>query len=406
VKRSTLSGRPSSVAGLVLGLVTFVVAGVTAIRAQAPAPAASGPTADILFKPQATYRDQLSQADTDYQKQLQQLNEDYARGLEGLNTRLTRAGDLDGVLDVRREQRRFHGARNVAGNDVVLTPEPLAAMQLVYLTRRAKLERDRKVVEARIHMSYIDYLERLKQSMTQIGNIEAAVEVKRAQDAVKSRVDLTVLAPPRADRKEPATTAKREEPASVVLTQQTLKPPRGYIWVFATHNGFPAKRIRVLFEAKTSGRLTESVTDSSGKINFRIEEDSPYHLRVLSDGYSMQEVADASAGNSYWFKLASAPEGSGAVELKQDRWVSVPGVGRIGWRGTWSSSDNQRGPVLRSADSDVRFKGSNRDQGLDDSLHIWPDQTYYMVHRGDTYRIKLRVLGRSGRYLLEYQKQE
>jgi hypothetical protein len=366
----------------------------------------------VLFKPRATYRDQFAQAEAECGKVQERLNQDYLRGLEGLNARLTKAGDLDGVLDVRKEQRRFLAAKAVGGDDVVLAPEPLAAIQRAYIKRQGELDQDRRLRFARLGKSYLDELERLKQAMTQIGNIETALEVKREQETVRSQVDLTPLAPPAPAGAGPGPAAaatnapapaKREEPSSVVVTQQALKPPRGYIWVFATRGGFPAKQIRILFEASASGKITENATDSAGKINFRVDEGTPYRILVLEEGYELQEIAEAAAGTSYWFKLGPAPAGTGVVELKRDDWVTVPEIGRLAWRGNWSNSENQSGPVLRAADGGVRFQQEGWSQ-QNDMLAVMPGKEATVTKGDAKYQVKLRPLGRSGRYLLVYKK--
>ena len=177
---------------------------------------------DILSKHQQAYEQELAKNDTGVRKALEALPEQYLQALKKLEQTFQQAGDLDGLLQTRKEIERFTASKQLPDE---ASAQPLKALsdiqrKFVERSRDMNLNRNRQVVA--LADRYLAVLESLKKSLTVQGKIEDALQVNAEINLVKKRAEITAAqfaladagVAPAAQEPVPASPVPKEEPPS------------------------------------------------------------------------------------------------------------------------------------------------------------------------------------------------
>jgi hypothetical protein len=134
---------------------------------------------------EALYREQGDKLTAQCEKSLGQLLEKYRQNLVNVRDSWQRAGDLDGVVSVNEELKRFDENRTVPAKSEDGLPPVIRKMQSDYHTVRNRLteKRDRMIVG--LTEQYVSRLDKLKKQNVIAGNIDEAArindEIKRTE---------------------------------------------------------------------------------------------------------------------------------------------------------------------------------------------------------------------------------
>lgn len=201
------------------------------------APASAAAEMPVAFPPEMAeparlFRRQVDEIGARYREAVRSFPAQYTNELRVLLLRFQQDGNLDGVLAVAREQKRFSEAMRAERDPFELTPEmppeaivatppELRQLQMQYVQRfkDAAAARQRGIQE--LTAKYLARLEPLQRELTRAGRIREAV-------AVKSEADRLVRAMAEG-RLVPVAEAMAADP-------ETAVPPAGGV----TNNGIPA----------------------------------------------------------------------------------------------------------------------------------------------------------------------
>jgi hypothetical protein len=165
----------------VLG-VAFAAWALSALRGEAQ----SGTNRmDNLAGLQVAFTNAWQRYDDDYAKVAAAWPDDYARLLESLRKAKQTAGDLDGVLAVKKEIDRFALDPHLSPEALVTSPPELRALQsrCADYSNKLRLQRSRK--RADLFADYLKRLNAMQRNLTVAGKLEEAVavnsEIKRIE---------------------------------------------------------------------------------------------------------------------------------------------------------------------------------------------------------------------------------
>jgi len=139
------------------------------------------------------YQQGLAQVESDAKKQEVAWQDQYLLALKTLEQKVTKGGDLDGVIQVRKEIERFRKARQVGEGDVVQEPAELASLQARAVKMPKSIESSRIKQVRVVTLQHIDGLDELKKRLTQQGQIEDALKIN--EEITRLKKELEVIAP-------------------------------------------------------------------------------------------------------------------------------------------------------------------------------------------------------------------
>ncbi len=142
---------------------------------------------DPLAWPEAKFQVQVSEEGKKLDEVQAKQGKRYEKILGELSERYQKNGDLEGVLAVKAEVKRFAEAGSLSKADISERPE-LRAVQRAAWEALNKVEAERKKVELRLLQQYGRTLVALKKKLTQAGEIEAAVRARKRADELKARI--------------------------------------------------------------------------------------------------------------------------------------------------------------------------------------------------------------------------
>jgi len=151
----------------------------------------AGLSADArLATSRANYQKRLAAIEAKYGGKEANWPAQFERELRALERTMRGAGDLDGLLAVRKELSRFAGVGKVTDDDLVADPLLLRELQMKYtdVAGEVAIEKSKAVLE--LVEKYVAYMENLKVELTKAGDLDGAIgardEIKRvkASDAV------------------------------------------------------------------------------------------------------------------------------------------------------------------------------------------------------------------------------
>lgn len=152
----------------------------------------------VLEQYQAQYRKGLESIEMVFREKRLAMPAAQVQALRKLEAEYQRAGDLQGMLAVQQERKRFVLDPRGSAIPSVRTPPDLARLLNAYKARfaEAATARDRSV--AALKQRYLEALRKLQVKLTQRGDI---AEAKRVMQAISSSGELTAAVP--ASRPQP-----------------------------------------------------------------------------------------------------------------------------------------------------------------------------------------------------------
>ena len=177
---------------LLLVLNTSGYAQDTPSPAPAPAPAADVPAAPAQTEMQkwiATTDEQwqatLKRDVTDvHLTELEKLKQQYVASLEAAVTKASAAGDLDGAVALRNEEKRFAGTNLFPEQDEATDAATVKQIRVAVRAQIAKLEKDTAVRTKALHAKYDAYLGDAQARLTKAQRLEDALLVKAKREEV------------------------------------------------------------------------------------------------------------------------------------------------------------------------------------------------------------------------------
>jgi len=173
--------------------MTIRIQVVLPILSLLPALASSALDSDLpeLDRYRATFEAGVERIEKGHSESLKALPARYAASLKTLEAKLQKSADLDGVLAVRQERKRFEEQKEVPESAVLETPSALHDLQAQYRDAPNSLElaRARKLTE--LAQNYLGALRKAQANFTRKGEIEKAVLLKTEIERVQSDPRIT-----------------------------------------------------------------------------------------------------------------------------------------------------------------------------------------------------------------------
>jgi len=152
--------------------------------------AQTAPSADIKTL-KVKYEQGLAAIQEDTNKALANSVQGYADALKALGRKLQGAGDLDGMLAVKKESERFEKEKAIPESAVVADCVALKDLQLRWqkMPDAIDVSKSKKIVT--LSGSHIAALEELKKQLTMQGQVDEAVEAKNEIERVRTSAEVT-----------------------------------------------------------------------------------------------------------------------------------------------------------------------------------------------------------------------
>jgi hypothetical protein len=163
----------------------IAITALGALLAAAADPQQGPSVADQLKELSGIFKQNLQSIETGFLDTVDKCRDAYAVSLKGAEDAATRSGDLDGVLKIQQEQKRFSDDRAV-DDEIAPDTHPLIkeAVQ-AYLKSLETANRNRNIQAAALAGKYMDRLESLKRKLTTQKNITEALAVDEEIKRVK-----------------------------------------------------------------------------------------------------------------------------------------------------------------------------------------------------------------------------
>ncbi len=152
--------------------------------------AAQAAESDPLQEKQRAFLEQCAQIETERKEASLPWPERYIHDLQALKRKFQEDGDLDKLLSVDQEVRRFQRVKDFPEGSLVETPEALRALQRKarQAPEQAELAFHKRIQECAA--AYVAALTALKQTLTQQNRIEQALAVDREMDLLMLRPEV------------------------------------------------------------------------------------------------------------------------------------------------------------------------------------------------------------------------
>jgi Concanavalin A-like lectin/glucanases superfamily len=152
--------------------------------------AQSTPSADLKTL-KSKYEQDLAVIQADSDKALTNSVQGYADALKALGQKLQGAGDLDGILAVKKETERFGKEKAIPEGAVVADNVGLRELQLYWqkMPETIDINKSRKIVK--LSKGHIAALEVAKKQLTTQGKVDEAVELKNEIERVRTSAEVT-----------------------------------------------------------------------------------------------------------------------------------------------------------------------------------------------------------------------
>ncbi len=223
-------------------LVAMLLIGVLAY----PAFAVGASGLPDLARLRTTYTNELAKIDRSHDDAVQAWRDQYLASLRGLEKFYRDAGQLEPLLDVQKELRRFVQEKTLEESGVTSNYPELLRAQKAYLAAAKALPAERARRVLRLSEMYDRTLQTLQENLTRQGDVDGALTVKNTRDQAQRRPEGEA-----ASGSEPAvsgvsTSTVQALPEEVALTMP--KPQEG---------GIPRPGGAGLFESRISDRFDE-----------------------------------------------------------------------------------------------------------------------------------------------------
>lgn len=212
--------KPSSI---ISTLLSVLLAMSTASAQDTTAPAALAAAAQTEMQKwiattdeqwQATFKREVADAQV---LELEKLKQQYVSLLDTAATKASAAGDLDGVVALRNEEKRFAGTNLLPEADEATEAASVKQIRGAVRAQIARLEKDSAARTKALHVKYDALLADAQSRLTKAQRIEDALLVKAKRDEV-AKVWIT-----------PAITAALAVPAAPVGPGTPAKPDPGTV---------------------------------------------------------------------------------------------------------------------------------------------------------------------------------
>ena len=186
----------------------------------------------------------------------------YGKSLDGIADALKKDGDLDGVVAVREEKRRFDAEKTVPTESAADVIPAIAKARSDYHQSCAKgdIENSKRILA--LADSYAANLETLKKQLTQQDKIEEATEVKQEIDRLRSSPEVTsaqfVIADLTAKTAPATTTPKAKSDTSPSAPQKSSKTRKA----IESKGDSSGEWTRTMLAIKTGDTVTISASGS------------------------------------------------------------------------------------------------------------------------------------------------
>ena len=203
-------------------LILALLATGIACAQDTPAPAPAEPAQTEMQKWIATTDEQwqavLKRDVTDVQAtELEKLKQQYVAALEAAVTKFSAAGDLDGVVALRNEEKRFAGTNLFPEQDEATDAATVKQIRAAVRAQIAKVEKDNAARTKALHAKYDAFLGDAQTRLTKVQRIEDALLVKaKREEVAKAWLAGIPAAPP------PVNSGAQPKPPSVA----TAEPPK------------------------------------------------------------------------------------------------------------------------------------------------------------------------------------
>ncbi len=161
-----------------------------------PAPAAADAPAPAAAQAQTEMQKWIATTDAQWQAvfkrdvsdvhltELEKLKQQYVASLEAAVTKASGAGDLDGAVALRNEQKRFAGTNLFPDQDDAADTATVKQSRAAVRAQIAKLEKETAARTKALHAKYDQVLAQAQTQLTQHQRLEDALLVKAKRDEV------------------------------------------------------------------------------------------------------------------------------------------------------------------------------------------------------------------------------
>ncbi len=147
--------------------------------------------------------------------ELEKLKQQYVAALEAAVTKASSAGDLDGAVALRNEEKRFAGTNLLPEQDEATDSATVKQIRAAVRAQIAKLEKDTAARTKALHAKYDAYLADAQSRLTKAQHLEDALLVKAKRDEVSAAWLTPGI----------AATAEKPVPPAVKSTPVPVKAP-------------------------------------------------------------------------------------------------------------------------------------------------------------------------------------
>ena len=178
--------------------------------------------------------------------ELEKLKQQYVAALDAAATKASAAGDLDGVVALRNEEKRFAGTNFFPAQDEATDAATVKQIRAVVRVQIAKVEKDTAVRTKALHAKYDAFLADAQTRLTKVQRIEDALLIKAKRAEVAKAWITPATAPPiekLAPATAPATVQKTAGPSSFAVASfydrigKALKNPKKTTPIGNSKNG-------------------------------------------------------------------------------------------------------------------------------------------------------------------------
>jgi len=180
---------------------------LTAAVAALPCRVCPGAGETALDKYKDVYENGVARIQAEYKASLAAVPRKYVASLAAIEAALRKAGDLDGLLLVRKERARYAETKDIPESAVVATPAALRKLQTECRTVPGTLELTKSKKIKEFADRYVEVLDALKAKLTRNGTIRDALlvkgEIQRVNDSAPVKAAEFVLADHQAKQIDP-----------------------------------------------------------------------------------------------------------------------------------------------------------------------------------------------------------
>ena len=172
-------------------LVALLATGIACAQdAPTPSPATATPQSEMqkwIATTDKGWQEAFKRDVSDVQAtELEKLKQQYVAALEAAVTKASAAGDLDGAVALRNEEKRFAGTNLLPEQDEATDAATVKQIRAAVRAQIAKLDKDTAARTKALHAKYDAYLADAQSRLTKAQHLEDALLVKAKRDEVSA----------------------------------------------------------------------------------------------------------------------------------------------------------------------------------------------------------------------------